>query len=157
MTTKTPTALTRQDIPSLVALLTEQRDAYRQLSALGAQQGDLIAAGQTEQLLTVLSQRQTWVDRIGKLNEQLTPYHASWEQLSRSLDDQQRPRIGQLLDEVKTLLNEQLQQDDKDREQLLAAQQKIGSQLSQTARTGSALHAYKGSAATDARFTDRQG
>ena len=157
MTILTPAKPFEHDIPALVTLLTQQRDAYRQLSTLSDQQSDLIARGETEQLLTVLSQRQGLVDVVGQIHDKLAPYRQPWEQRSAALSDEQRPQVRQLLDEVETLLGYVLQQDDEARRQLEVAQKKIGSQLSEVARAGSALNAYKGAASTDARFTDKQG
>ncbi len=62
------------DVGHLVDRLTQQRDLYQQLKTLSDQQGQLIADGQAEQLLAVLSQRQGLVDQLTQLNEKIVPF-----------------------------------------------------------------------------------
>ncbi|MFW6059651.1 MAG: flagellar export chaperone FlgN [Phycisphaeraceae bacterium] len=149
----------RADVGRLIERLSQQRDLYQQLKALSDQQGQLIADGQGEQLLAVLAQRQGLVDQLAQLNEQLAPFKEHWPTLSDQLDAAQRQQVNGLLEEVETLLESIIQQDDRHREQLQAAKQQIGRQLEQTHTAGRALNAYKpaGAGNAPARFTDRQG
>lgn len=148
-----------EDVGRLIERLTQQRDLYHQLKVLSDQQGQCIADGEGEQLLAVLSQRQGLVDQIAQLNEQLAPFKQHWPELSEQLDASQREQVNSLLEEVESLLEAIIHQDDRHRQQLQTAKQQIGRQIEQTHTAGRALNAYKpaGPAAGPARFTDRKG
>jgi hypothetical protein len=141
----------------LLDLLARQRDLYTQLKALSDQQASLIADGETEQLLTLLAHRQRLVDGLTKLNRDLTAYRQAIPDLQTGLRPAERQRVRELMDEVDGLLHAIIEQDDRDRQQLHAAQQRVGQQLRQTSRSGTALNAYRsGPQRPDSRFTQHQ-
>lgn len=147
------------EVNQLIERLTRQRDLYQQLKALSDQQGQLIADGQAEPLLAVLSQRQTLVDELTRLNAEVAPLRQRWTELARHIREDQRPRVNALLEEVETLLAAIIEQDDAHRQQLQGAKQRIAEQLERTNTAGRAMHAYRPAAAAGApaRFTDRSG
>lgn len=147
------------DVPELMDLLTRQRDHYLRLKGLSDQQTSFIDAGDTEQLLGILSQRQALVDALGQINGDLAPYRESWSEVSLLLPDDQRQDVHGLLDEVETLLADILAQDEAAGKRLAEAQKKIGGELTRTTRAGNAMRAYGSAPAArgDARFTDHRG
>lgn len=145
----------------LLAMLSRQRDLYEQLRSLSDQQADLISAGETERLLTLLGQRQTLVDALGEASVALSPHRA---QIAVLANDAAQPLAGQikgLVDEVRALLSTIIAQDDAGRRDLEAARDEVGTQLRQTAGAPQALGAYGGAAGSNAlsapRFTDQRG
>ena len=150
-------------MPSVAALLdrlTQQRDLYEQLKLLSAQQTKLIAEARTEQLLGVLSERQRLVDRIGTLSQEIAPYRQHWPQLSKQIDEQDRQRVNGLIEQVETLLQSIVEQDDQDRARLLEARQKVAGEMEQVRQGSRALNAYKSAPSATgmaARFTDQRG
>lgn len=139
--------------PSLVALLTQQRDLYRQLKLLSDEQATLITDGHTDRLLTLLAQRQRLVDTLTSLNRDLV---VARQGLGAS-DQGARDRVRLLMDEVDVLLQQIIEQDDRDRQSLQSAQQQVANQLKGVRQGGAALSAYRPSIQPGPRFTDRQG
>lgn len=138
----------------LVALLTRQRDLYRELKTLSDQQATLIEESQTDRLLSLLAQRQRLVDALTELNRELVPVRQALPQVSPP----QREQVRLLMDEVDTLLQQIIEQDDRDRQNLQAAQRGVAAQIRQVRQGGAAAHAYRPAPqSASARFTDRQG
>jgi hypothetical protein len=143
---------------NVVKLLTQQCDLYRRLNDLSSQQSSLIADGAAEQLLSVLAQRQGLVDSLTQINDKLAVCRQRWADISKSLNQPQRDHLNGLLEQVQSLLQSIIAQDDKDRQQLQLAQQQVGTELKQVARAGAAVTAYRAAPpAAVARFTDRRG
>jgi uncharacterized protein YukE len=141
---------------TLLELLQQQRDLYHELYQLSEQQSRLIEAGQTEELLALLSKRQELVERLAELNSRLSPYRDHWRSLAEQLPPDEQQRLRRLLDEVQSLLQAIIEQDDSDREHLQSARREVSNELQQTTKAGSAVQAYRGASAA-ARFTDSQG
>jgi hypothetical protein len=146
----------QEDPATLLELLQQQRDLYAQLHELSSQQSELIAQGETEQLLSVLSQRQALVEQLTQINGRLSPYRDHWSEVAERLPAGDRDRLRRLLDEVQRLLQEILDRDETDRAQLDSARQRVGERLQQAPQAGMARKAY-GQAGASARFTDSQG
>ena len=167
MTTQTPSAT--HDVATLTSLLEGQGQLYQQLAQLGGQQSQIIAsdlgsadsadADAPEQLLRLLAQRQQLIDQIAETHEQLAPYRADWSALWQALSDQERCRIGSLVDQVEQLLAGIIKQDDQDRQKLQQAQSRAGAELKQLAAAGNAANAYKPTPSAEQvnRFTNQQG
>lgn len=148
------------DITLLIDRLTAQRELYQQLKTLSDQQNTLIETGETEQLLSVLSQRQVLVDQLGQLNSEIAPIRQRWPVLSESLSSRQRDHVNDLLEQVESLLQSIIEQDDRDRQNLQAAKQQVVSEVKQVNHAGRAVNAYRAApqaSPSAARFTDRQG
>ncbi len=149
---------TTPDPLGAIALLTEQRDTYRQLESLGQQQAELIERDEVEPLLTVLAQRQAVIDRLDALNRRSAPIREQWDAVSDRLSETQRQTVRQLVDEVDDLLERIMRRDDQDRTRLAAARDRIGSSLRQATHAATARRAYGGPAnAASPRLTDQQG
>lgn len=131
------------DIPSLIALLEQQRKLYQQLRTLSDQQGPLVAEAQAEPLLGLLAQRQRLIDDLSGVNSLLEPFRQRWDALWSTLADAQRSRIGALVKEVQSLLAGIIQQDERDRQALLTARNRVATELQNTTRVDRAVNAYR--------------
>ena len=143
----------------MLGLLIGQRDLYRQLKNLSEQQGQFIREGSTEQLLSILSERQSVIETLSRANADLAPYRDRWGDLTASAAPDQRQQIRDALDEIERVLGEVVEQDERDRTELKGVQQQIGSQLNQVGKAGRAIGAY-GPSTTNTKppaFTDSQG
>ena len=145
----------------LQSLLTRQRDLYQQLKSLSDQQGGLIAAGEAEQLLTLLGQRQQLVEELGVLSVEISPHRAAIASLAGDAAGPYAATLRSLVDEVRGLLGSIIEQDDAGQKELEAARDEVGGQLRRAAGAPAALGAYRGGAALAAapapRFTDQRG
>jgi len=158
MTVKTPQSPSQQ-ADALLALLTEQQHLYSQLLSLSSQQAQSIRDGSTEQLLALLSQRQSVIDSITRLNTQVAPYRDNWPTLREQVQPQQRQQVNQVLDEIELMLNQVVEQDERDRDELKGVQAQIGTQMGQVNQAGRAIQAY-GPPKTNLKaptFTDHKG
>jgi chaperonin cofactor prefoldin len=148
-----------QQVHVMLGLLAGQRDLYRQLKTLSEQQSRCVREGSTEELLSVLSQRQSVIEALSLSNAELAPYRDRWGDLATSAAPDQRQQVRDSLDEIERVLREVVEQDDRDRTELKSVQQQIGAQLNQVGKAGRAIRAY-GSPSTNTKppvFTDRQG
>lgn len=148
-----------QQVQTMLGLLLGQRDLYRQLKTLSDQQTHCIREGSTEQLLAVLSERQSVIESLSRANIELAPYRDRWDDLTPSATPEQRQQVREAVNEIERILAEVVEQDERDKTDLLSAQQQIGAQLSQANKAGRAIQAY-GSTQTNTKppiFTDRQG
>ena len=96
--------MTPQENPSIpseanevFALLEQQRDLYRELKSQSEQQDALIASGATDQLLSLLAQRQRLIDGLGQVSSSLAPYRSRIaviaDQASGDLGEQMRAMV----------------------------------------------------------------
>ncbi len=148
-----------QQATALLVLLAEQREHYRELKSLSSQQAQCIRAGSTEDLLALLSKRQSVIDSLSKSNAQVVPYRESWPSICEVIDPAQRQRVGKILDEIGQMLSEVVEQDERDRVELKGVQAHIGTQMNQVNRANRAIQAYgpPKTAPKIPTFTDHQG
>ena len=147
------------DAEQVLYLLSRQRDLYLQLKALADQQGQLIESGATEQLLSLLARRQGLIDMLGQCSAEISPYRARIGDIAEQSDAAVSVQIKSLVQEVRTLLESIMEQDDQGRKTLAESRDAVSRQLKQAAGAGAAIHAYgpKASPHAASRYTDRQG
>jgi flagellar biosynthesis/type III secretory pathway chaperone len=144
---------------TLVELLTQQRDHYRQLKDLSDQQQALVTAGQPERLLSVLGQRQHHVEALTRLNDRLAPLRPQMSEIAEAAPSDLRQTLRTLVDDVQALLETIIQQDEQDKQRLSAGRDAVEQQLGRMSAAPAALTAYKTAApaVSRPRFTDRRG
>ncbi|MEM8781681.1 MAG: flagellar export chaperone FlgN [Planctomycetota bacterium] len=144
---------------TLVDLLTRQRDHYQQLKALSDQQQALVEAGQPERLLAVLGERQSHVEALTTLNEQLAPLRPRMSEVAESAPVDVRNTLRRLVDDVQELLETIIAQDEQDKQRLTQGREAVRQELGKISRTPAALSAYKHAApqTRQPRFTDARG
>jgi|GEM_PF-771245 len=148
-----------------VSLLEQQRDLYARVQDAGQRQAALIERGDTQGLLVVLQERQQLIDGLGELNQQLIPHREAWSQGVEQQPTQRRAMVKSLLDEIQTLLNGILEQDEQDKANLQDRMSQVSGQLKQIGQGAQAARAYGRGGGKDgnglpspmARFTDRRG
>ncbi len=142
----------------LINVLVRQHDAVRELSELASRQADLIEAGRTDELLTLLGRRQELIDQFTVDQQSIGQYMETLDAKIDELDDGTRGRIRELLDGIGEGLEKVMQADARDQQSLKTAQQETHQDLSRLGNARQAQHAYVGSGGKDARrFPDRQG
>ncbi len=153
------TATPPNSVSSLIDLLEQQLAILRKLSAQVEIQTTAVADGETESLLGVLAQRQQVIDRLEKINGDLSPFRDNWDQIWAGLDEAQQAQVSPLVQEVHQLLDQVLATDEKDRKKLEAAKNQVAADLARLAQSGEATAAYKSAGVTDHqnRFTNKQG
>ncbi len=166
MTHAHPHANADAGLDRLLDLLAAQRDLYTQLHGLSARQQDLIAAGETERLLAILSERQTLVQQLTAINADLAPLRSEMTALSEAAPADRRQALRSLVDEVQHLLEAIINQDETDRRSLESAKAEVSQELRRTTAAPRALRAYRSNAPqgvgvaarpATSRFTDRRG
>ncbi|MEM9252833.1 MAG: flagellar export chaperone FlgN [Planctomycetota bacterium] len=156
----TATLDTHADLPRFLDLLARQRDLYRRLHALAETQQAALHQQGAEAMLAVLSQRQVFVDALGRLNAELEPFRADWQRFSAALDEPDRQRVRELVDDVDRLLADVLKLDEQSKQALVDTQKTVGDHLAQANRVGQARAAYGHAPPTQPaapRFADQQG
>jgi len=144
---------------TLLELLDEQREIYRDLSQLSDEQSNLVAEGDAESLLGLLGRRQALIDRLVQINARIEPFKQQWPDLWNELDDELRESVRQRIDEVKALLDHIIDQDERDRVALASHRSSVSRQLDHLNRGAAVNRAYGPNQAAPAqnRFTDEQG
>lgn len=147
-----------QDAAQVLYLLGRQRDLYLQLKSLADQQGQLIETGATEQLLSLLARRQGLIDMLGQCSAEISPYRARIGEIAEQADGKVSEQIKSLVQEVRSLLESIMEQDDRGRQNLAESRDAVSHQLKQAAGAGAAIHAYgpKAGIQAAARYTDRR-
>ena len=129
---------------ALVQTLSAQRDLYIQLAELARRQTDLVTAGRSEELMTVLAARSRLIDQLAPLDAQLQPFKSKWQTVLDSLGAEDRSAVSTLLTQVQQLLSDLLEQDEADRQALIRQKTDVGTQIGRTV-TGTQLNRAYGS------------
>ena len=145
----------------LATLLTRQRDLYRELGGLSARQQQLIETSQTEQLLGLLTQRQSLIDQLTTCNQEVAPLRSRMGDIAAAAPDGLRDTIRDRVDEVQGLLEEIIERDEADRAKLEASRARVGNEIKRVNAAPAAVNAYRaqagGAPPAAPRFTDAQG
>ena len=153
------TAVSHSQWPAdLIEVLDQQRSLYQQLHGLSAEQAQLVDSGDPESLLSLMSQRQRLIDQLTQVSDQLEPYRARWSDYWSQMDDSTRTRVGDLVRQVQSLLEQIMAQDERDRATLAARRTQVAGNLQRMSQGASVNRAYSAkSGPVGARFTDNQG
>jgi flagellar biosynthesis/type III secretory pathway chaperone len=90
----------------VLTALAEQLDCYQRLAKLAKTQHDHVQNSRTEDLLLVLSQRQTLLEQIARLEQTITPARKSWPEYLSGLSESDRDRAESMLGRTRQLLEE---------------------------------------------------
>lgn len=149
--------------PRLARVLDRQREVYERLELLSLSQAQLIHEDQTDELLAVLGQRQSLIEQLTALNDELAPFTERWSELASRLSEQHREDLRQRFDEVGRLVESITRRDESDRRALEVRRSSVGSELQSLTRSRGAVAAYSraqtpaGGEAPGPRFQDRRG
>jgi hypothetical protein len=142
---------------TLVRMLERQQALVEQLDGLAERQRSLIESGNSDALLSLLSQRQQIMDQFVAGQDDLARLAETCRRSTRHIDDAMRGRISGLVDDISERLALIMERDENDRTRLESGRDRVGQALGDldTARTARAAY-VKASAVTN-RFADRQG
>jgi hypothetical protein len=86
--------------------LRRQLDCYQRLAKLANIQHDHVQNSRTEELLTVLSQRQALLEEMAGLEKIITPAKRNWKEYADGLPGDQRAEAETLVGETRRLLED---------------------------------------------------
>lgn len=134
---------------------------------MSGRQQDIIAQGQTEQLLAVLSERQGIVTQLTHINTEIAPLRERMNAISEAAPEAVRQAIRQLVADVQDMLRSIIEDDERDRQTLEASKQQVSRELTKVKTAPAAINVYKSNAHRpaaaglplngSARFTDSRG
>jgi hypothetical protein len=138
-------------------VLDEQLDCYRRIDELSRDQSDHVLAGRTDELLAVLAQRQSIVERVTSLNSEIEPFVGRWTELAQGLTEQTRSAIRGRLSDLDELVGAINRRDEEDRACLAERRGEVARELETMSRRRNAASAYAGSASSAPKYQDRRG
>ena len=157
-TTPTPTTPPGEpDAARYIELLEQQQTLVAELADVTANQGDLIANGDSEPLLELLSVRQRVMDRFVLNQDRLNDLNEFLRKRRDDVADSSRRRIGVLVDDISDRLVDIMRRDEDDRSALMTRRDEIGRALNEVGTGQRARQAYLNSRTARNRFADEQG
>jgi len=138
-------------------LLEQQRDLLERLDEQSRRQADLIAAKDSDALLSVLGERQCTLVHLDAVGERLEPFQKDWDALVGGLSAPERERLDRLLDDIESLLARIAERDERDRRAMGRQRDRIAGELTSVARGRTALSAYGPGGRSSPMFQDREG
>jgi flagellar biosynthesis/type III secretory pathway chaperone len=144
-------------LDAVAGLLDEQGELCGRLEQLGAEQSGHVETGNTEELLSVLGQRQLVLDRVMQINEILEPFRSNRESVMNRLVAMDRDALQRRIDRIADSVDRVRRRDDEDRKRLEQQRKSVADELSNMTRLRGAAAAYAGNAAGASRFHDRRG
>ena len=142
----------------LVQLLSEQKNLYQQLHNLACQQTVLVDGKDPEMLLKVLAARQRLINRLTVIDQKLKPMRQNWDEIFRSLREEEQQQVQQLVDSVKQILGDILQRDQRDTEKLNACKAEVAGEIKNvnTGRRMNNLYTQNDQHVNRSRYFDMQ-
>jgi hypothetical protein len=140
----------------LVRLLERQRELVSQLDGIADGQMALIDAGESDALLGLLGDRQRVMDELAAGQDSLTGL-AETLRVRGDVGDDERDRIGRLVDDIGDRLLRIVTRDEQDRQRLRANRDRNAEALSELSAARQAQHAYVKAGVNRNRFADRRG
>lgn len=141
----------------LIRLVEAQRDAFRDLERLAADQAELIERDDAEGLLRVLSRRQGVVDQIASLGEELAPFAQRWDEVLAGAPAVERERLESVVRDLHEVARRVTEKDETDRAMLERRRNAMVDQLAGVARGRGAVNAYRQRESGGPRYQDREG
>ena len=141
---------------SLIELLEHQRDLAEKLEVLSERQNGLIAAGESEPLLSLLADRQQIMDELTAGQDRLCEL-AEATAAPGAVGPGGRGHIQGLIDAIAARLNDVVQRDATDREALERLRDQTRDSIEELGTARMAQHAYAPARPGGARFADRRG
>ena len=146
-------------LPRLRRILDDQIGLYSRLTELAGQQSHVIQSGDTDALLSLLGQRQTLVERVIALNEDLEPFTSRWDELSPKLPETRRAEVRDRIDTLESLVARIAARDEQDHAALKQQRDAVTSELGGISQRRSAVNAYATGSSQPhiPRYQDREG
>lgn len=113
----------------LARTLAQKYDCLRQLQALGAQQLGCIAAGDMEQLISLLGGKQRMIERLQEIERALDPFRQDAHQQRQWRSAEVRMACERLAADCQRLLHEVLLQEQQSEQQMVLRRDETGRQI----------------------------
>ena len=141
----------------LVRLVERQHGQFTTLAGLSDRQRAAIDAGDSDELLRVLGERQTIVDQITATGDELAPFQRRWDELIRALNADDRAALSQRVAELQELSQRVAEHDERDRLALETRRAALVDDIAGVVKSRGAIAAYGGQRPGGPRFHDREG
>ena len=141
-------ALRVESIPCdrLMDLLRQEQALYETFLEFSRRQLTVIQAGEVSDLLSLLGRKQELLAQIDRVERELAPAKAHWDQVRASFSDAERAAVEALIDAVRGVLEELIGLEKKGEESLRAQRRKTLDRIEQAER-GTQLGAAYGAGA----------
>lgn len=126
----------------VLRLLRKQRELYERLADLSQRQRSLITGDHPEQLLTILRDRQSLVNGLAQIHEQLAPLRSDWEQMFERLAPAAKQEVSDLLKQINGMLRGIIESDQQDGALLAARRNAVGQAVGRIGEARAANTAY---------------
>jgi len=126
----------------LAQLIARKLDVLQHLRDLSQRQTQIISEGTTQQLMRVLSAKQTLMIELHKVQEQLTPYHDQTPQSRQWPSPQARQACREQVEHCETLLREIITIERRCETQLVNRRDAVEAQLQESHCSAAATRAY---------------
>jgi hypothetical protein len=134
------------DPDKLIKAIEIQNEHYAKLLKLSEQQHEYVVQDRSDELLDVLTRRQSELDRILHLERLLKPIRADWQSIAAGFSPAHRSRIEALMQQGRELLGRITAADQDDAMVLQQRKLDVGRQLQFTRQGGQAQRRYAASA-----------
>lgn len=138
-------------------VLDRQQALADRLAALSEQQQTLIEAGRTDELLSLLGQRQQIVDQFLGMQDRFTELTSEFAQRLDALDPAQRSDLRARINAISGQLDSIMKSDKTDQQRLESARGKVKGDIEKIGASRRAGSAYGGPSKTNARYADERG
>lgn len=135
----------------VIEALAEQVRHYRELAKLSIRQRHYIQNDQTEELISVLSERETHLSRITELERTVGPRKKNWGDFLGGLGGEARREAEEAMAETRRLLAEITAGDERDALTLQQKKLRIGNEITATNKATVVNRQYAASAYGRAR------
>lgn len=142
---------------SLALLVEHQADLYAQLDALSRRQTVLVEAGDAEQVLEVLRERQAVLDELVAVSDRIRPFRERWTDAIAAIPPGDRERIASRVQSIERIAEQINERDERDRHRLAEQRDSVSSELADVGRSRRAVSAYGPMPSHSPRFQDREG
>lgn len=127
---------------AVVSLLRRQVALYERLEQFAERQRLFVSREDTQQLLSLLGERQRISTELAEISGRLEPVRRDWSSFRERMDAGAREEAERLWHESKTLLKRVLDRDEEDARVLAARKELVGRSLQSTRGAADALGAY---------------
>lgn len=144
--------------PRLSRLLERSCQVCRELDGLSAGQSGVVRSGDTDGLLVILAQRQTLIDELGRLNDEIEPFRRRWELYVARLSAEERARLEAMVAELTSLIGQIGERDDADKVALEGQRSALAAEINGVRSAKGAVAAYgRRPGEGGAMYQDRRG
>jgi hypothetical protein len=142
--------MTAWDTDQLADLVRRKHDCLARLHELGRSQVNLVAAGELNELLLVLSGKQQLLEHLQMIERQLDPFRDQAPELRRWRSSEHREQCAALIESCEALLAEIVEQERRSETQLCLRRDETAARLQGAHLASRARGAYANSTSGDA-------